>query len=141
VHFSQEAPGVFADLSKNLWNAQIEAQLLALAQQTGVLEHRNRMFQGKAINTTENRAVMHWLLRQPAQGATSEALPTAVKSSLKDVHDTLNAMLVFAEKIRADEHITDVVNIGIGGSDLGPQIAVFCLEGQTLSLCVQCGWA
>jgi len=132
VHFSQEAPGVFADLSKNLWNAQIEAQLLALAQQTGVLEHRNRMFQGKAINTTENRAVMHWLLRQPAQGATSEALPTAVKSSLKDVHDTLNAMLVFAEKIRADEHITDVVNIGIGGSDLGPQMAVMALQSFAL---------
>ena len=128
VHFSQEAPGVFADLSKNLWNAQIEAQLLALAQQTGVLEHRNRMFQGEAINTTENRTVMHWLLRQPAQGAASEALPAAVKSSLKDVHDTLNAMLAFAEKIRADEHITDVVNIGIGGSDLGPQMAVMALH-------------
>ena len=132
VYFSQEAPGVFADLSKNLWDAQIEAQLLALAQQTGVLEHRNRMFQGEAINTTENRAVMHWLLRQPAQGAASEALPTAVKSSLKDVHDTLNAMLKFAEKIRADEHITDVVNIGIGGSDLGPQMAVMALQSFAL---------
>ena len=59
AHFSQDAPGVFADLSKNLWNAEIEAQLLALVQQTGVLEHRNRMFQGEAINATENRAVMH----------------------------------------------------------------------------------
>jgi glucose-6-phosphate isomerase len=132
VHFSQEAPGVFADLSKNLWNVQIEAQLLALAQQTGVLEHRNRMFQGEAINTTENRAVMHWLLRQPAQGAATEALPTDMKSSLKDVHDTLNAMLTFAEKIRADEHITDVVNIGIGGSDLGPQMAVMALQSFAL---------
>jgi len=102
AHFSQEAPGVFADLSKNHWDAQIEAQLLALAQQTGVFEHRNRMFQGDAINTTENRAVMHWLLRQPAQGAASDALPFAVKSSLKDVHDILNVMLAFAEKIRAD---------------------------------------
>ena len=132
VYFSQEAPGVFADLSKNLWDAQIESQLLALVQQTGVLEHRNRMFQGEAINTTENRAVMHWLLRQPAQGAASEALPTAVKSSLKDVHDTLNAMLKFAEKIRADVHITDVVNIGIGGSDLGPQMAVMALQSFAL---------
>jgi len=67
VHFSQEAPGVFADLSKNHWDAKVEAQLLALAQQTGLLAHRNRMFQGDAINTTENRAVMHWLLRQPVQ--------------------------------------------------------------------------
>ena len=132
AHFSQEAPGVFADLSKNLWDAKIEAQLLALAQQTGVMERRNRMFQGEAINTTENRAVMHWLLRQPAQGTAFDALPTGVKSSLKEVHDTLNAMLAFAEKIRADKHITDVVNIGIGGSDLGPQMAVMALQSFAL---------
>ena len=132
THFSQEAPGVFADLSKNLWDAKIEAQLLALAQQTGVMERRNRMFQGEAINTTENRAVMHWLLRQPAQGTAFDALPTGVKSSLKEVYDTLNAMLAFAEKIRADKHITDVVNIGIGGSDLGPQMAVMALQSFAL---------
>ena len=132
AHFSQEAPGVFADLSKNLWDAKIEAQLLALAQQTGVMERRNRMFQGEAINTTENRAVMHWLLRQPAQGTAFDALPTGVKSSLKEVHDTLNAMLAFAEKIRADKHMTDVVNIGIGGSDLGPQMAVMALQSFAL---------
>ena len=66
AHFSQEAPGVFADLSKNHWDARIEQQLLALAEQAGVLTHRNRMFQGEAINATENRAVMHWLLRHPA---------------------------------------------------------------------------
>ena len=132
AHFSQEAPGVFADLSKNLWDAKIEAQLFALAQQTGVMERRNRMFQGEAINTTENRAVMHWLLRQPAQGADLAALPKAVKSSLKEVHDTLNAMLAFAEKIRADKHMTDVVNIGIGGSDLGPQMAVMALQSFAL---------
>ena len=132
AHFSQEAPGVFADLSKNLWDAKIEAQLFALAQQTGVMERRNRMFQGEAINTTENRAVMHWLLRQPAQGTAFDALPKGVKSSLKEVHDTLNAMLAFAEKIRADKHITDVVNIGIGGSDLGPQMAVMALQSFAL---------
>ena len=128
VHFSQEAPGVFADLSKNHWDAKVEAELLALAQQTGLLAHRNRMFQGEAINTTENRAVMHWLLRQPVQGASYESLPKALKLPLKDVHDTLNAMLAFAEKIRADEHMTDVVSIGIGGSDLGPQMAVMTLQ-------------
>ncbi len=102
--------------------------MLALAQQTGLLAQRNRMFQGDAINTTENRAVMHWLLRQPVQGASYESLPTALKLPLKDVHDTLNAMLAFAEKIRADEHMTDVVSIGIGGSDLGPQMAVMALQ-------------
>ena len=128
MHFSQDAPGVFADLSKNHWDAKVESQLLALAQQAGVLAHRDRMFQGGAINTTENRAVMHWLLRHPSQGAAVDAMPASVRASLKDVHDTLNAMLSFAEQIRSDEQITDVVNLGIGGSDLGPQMAVMALQ-------------
>ena len=131
-HFSQDAPGVFAELSKNHWDARIEAQLLALAEQAGVLTHRNRMFNGEAINATENRAVMHWLLRHPAEGAAAEALAPSVKSSLKDVHKTLNDMLSFAEKIRADAQITDVVNIGIGGSDLGPQMAVMALQSYAV---------
>ena len=131
-HFSQDAPGVFADMSKNHWDARIEAQLLALAEQAGVLTHRNRMFNGEAINATENRAVMHWLLRHPAEGAAAEALAPSVKSSLKDVHKTLNDMLSFAKKIRADAQITDVVNIGIGGSDLGPQMAVMALQSYAV---------
>ena len=133
VHFSQEAPGVFADLSKNHWDARIEAQLLVLAEQAGVLSQRDRMFQGEAINTTENRAVMHWLLRHPLQGAASNVLPASVKASLQEVHDTLNGMLSFAEKIRLDAQITDVVNIGIGGSDLGPQMAVMALQSCALT--------
>jgi len=131
-HFSQEAPGVFADLSKNHWDTNVEAHLLALAEQAGLLTHRNRMFNGEAINATENRAVMHWLLRHPAKGAAAEALPAPVKACLKDVHSTLDAMLLFAEKIRADVQITDVVNIGIGGSDLGPQMAVMALQSYGL---------
>ena len=131
-HFSQDAPGVFADMSKNHWDARIEAQLLTLAEQAGVLTHRNRMFNGEAINATENRAVMHWLLRHPAEGAAAEALAPSVKSSLKDVHKTLNDMLSFAKKIRADAQITDVVNIGIGGSDLGPQMAVMALQSYAV---------
>ena len=132
AHFSQEAPGVFADLSKNHWDASIEAQLLALAEQAGVLEHRRRMFNGEAINATENRAVMHWLLRHPAEGAAAEALPVSVKACLKEVNDTLSAMLLFAQKIRLDAQITDIVNIGIGGSDLGPQMAVMALQSHAL---------
>jgi glucose-6-phosphate isomerase len=132
AHFSQEAPGVFADLSKNHWDASIEAQLLALAEQAGVLEHRRRMFNGEAINATENRAVMHWLLRHPAEGAAAEALPVPVKACLKEVNDTLSAMLLFAQKIRLDAQITDIVNIGIGGSDLGPQMAVMALQSHAL---------
>lgn len=131
-HFSQEAPGVFADLSKNHWDAKVEAQLLALAAQAGVLTYRDRMFQGEAINNTEQRAVMHWLLRHPADGAAAQALPSTLKASLKGVHQTLNAMLAFAEKIRVDAQITDVVNIGIGGSDLGPQMAVMALQSHAM---------
>jgi glucose-6-phosphate isomerase len=131
-HFSQEAPGVFADLSKNHWDAKVEAQLLALAAQAGVLTLRDRMFQGEAINNTEQRAVMHWLLRHPADGAAAQALPSTVKASLKEVHQTLNAMLAFADKIRVDAQITDVVNIGIGGSDLGPQMAVMALQSHAI---------
>ncbi len=132
AHFSQEAPGVFADLSKNHWDAPIEAQLLALAEQAGVLTQRNRMFQGEAINATENRAVMHWLLRHPAEGAAADALPASVKASLKEVNDTLSAMLLYAHKIRLDPQITDIVNIGIGGSDLGPQMAVMALQSDAM---------
>jgi glucose-6-phosphate isomerase len=87
-HFSQEAPGLFADLSKNHWDAKVEAHLMVLAEQAGVLTQRDRMFSGEAINATENRAVMHWLLRHPAEGAASEALPAPVKECLKDVHST-----------------------------------------------------
>ena len=132
LHFSQEAPGVFADLSKNHWDVKVEAQLLALAAQAGVLTHRDRMFKGEAINNTEQRAVMHWLLRHPAEGAAAQVLPAPVKSSLKDVHLTLNAMLLYAEHIRLDPQMTDVVNIGIGGSDLGPQMAVMALQSYAL---------
>ena len=132
AHFSQEAPGVFADLSKNHWDAGIEAQLIALADQAGVLKHRDRMFKGDAINATENRAVMHWLLRHPAEGAAADALPASVQVCLKEVHETLYDVLSYAEKIRSDEQITDVVNIGIGGSDLGPQMAVMALQSFAL---------
>ncbi len=120
--FSQEAPYVFADLSKNLVDAQVERRLLALARECGVEEHRDAMFAGEAVNTTEQRSVKHFLLRAPMPaGGTSDA-------DLRAVHETLDAMLQYAEKVRADIAITDVVNIGIGGSDLGPQMAVLALD-------------
>jgi len=120
---SQNAPNVFADLSKNLVDAATEALLQELAQQTGVAAHRDAMFRGEPINTTEDRAVMHWLLRQP-EGSLSGDLA----GLLAQVHATLKPMLAYAETIRADTQITDVVNIGIGGSDLGPQMAVLALQ-------------
>jgi glucose-6-phosphate isomerase len=65
--FSQRAPHVFADLSKNLIDAPAEHLLLQLAQECGMVQHRDAMFAGEPINRTENRAVMHFLLRYPRQ--------------------------------------------------------------------------
>jgi glucose-6-phosphate isomerase len=120
---SQSTPHVFADLSKNHTDSATEALLMALAQQTGLAAHRDAMFRGEHINATEDRAVMHWLLRQPAG-----SLQGALAAPLAQVHETLDAMLQYADQVRADAQITDVVNIGIGGSDLGPQMAVLALQ-------------
>jgi glucose-6-phosphate isomerase len=120
---SQSAPHVFADLSKNHVDAATEALLQELARQTGLAAHRDAMFRGEPINTTEDRAVMHWLLRQP-----EGSLGGDLAEPLAQVHATLKPMLAYAETIRADAQITDVVNIGIGGSDLGPQMAVLALQ-------------
>ncbi|RZL91138.1 MAG: glucose-6-phosphate isomerase [Variovorax sp.] len=111
--FSQEAPHVFADLSKNLIDAPTEALLMALARECGLEAHRDAMFAGEHINRTEDRAVLHTLLRSP--------------TATPEVMQTLDAMLAYAERVRSDHTITDVVNIGIGGSDLGPQMAVLAL--------------
>ena len=128
--FSQNAPHVFADLSKNLLDADTEALLIDLARQCGVQTHRDAMFAGDAINNTENRAVMHWLLRKPpiAPVDIAQVAIKTIASELTAVHATLAAMLAYAQTVRDDASITDVVNIGIGGSDLGPQMAVLALD-------------
>lgn len=130
AHFSQDAPHVFADLSKNLIDSPTQALLCDLARQCGLEAHRDAMFAGEAINTTENRAVMHFLLRKPpsAQYIPAQAAINKLADKAAEVETTLHAMLVFAEQIRANQHITDIVNIGIGGSDLGPQMAVLALH-------------
>ena len=128
--FSQDAPHVFADLSKNLIDAPAQGLLLELARQCGLEERRDAMFAGEKINHTENRAVMHFLLRNPAPapGGRANSAPESIASELAEVHQTLDAMLAYAGQVRQDKAITDIVNIGIGGSDLGPQMAVLALE-------------
>lgn len=130
AQLSQNAPHLFADLSKNLIDATTQKLLLQLAQECELERYRDSMFAGDTINQTEGRAVMHWLLRQPRTGLDGW-LPNsnaAVRDALGDVHTSLDAMLALADQVRANPQITDVVNIGIGGSDLGPAMVVNALE-------------
>ena len=116
--FGFEAPEVYADLSKNHLDAATLHFLLDLARECGLPAQRDAMLRGEIANATEGRAVLHTALRAPAGlGPFSD-----------EVHAVLGAMLNYAEQVRADGHITDIVNIGIGGSDLGPQMAVRALE-------------
>ncbi len=126
---SLQAPEVFADLSKNRWDLFTRKLLIDLARECGMPARRDAMFAGEAINTTEGRAVLHTALRAP-RGAVPHS---------GEVHAVLDAMLAFAERVRDNAasgprregdavSIRDVVNIGIGGSDLGPQMAVPALD-------------
>ena len=132
--FSLSAPHVYADLSKNLIDGATQALLLELAAECGLAQHRDAMFAGERINRTENRAVMHFLLRNPASAPVGIGLGAInseaadMRAARREVQATLDALLAYAEAVRADEAITDVVNIGIGGSDLGPQMAVLALQ-------------
>lgn len=118
--FGIEAPEVFADLSKNRWDLATFRLLLELARECQLEARRDAMLSGEAINTTEGRAVLHTALRAPkGQGPFSG-----------EVHEVLDRMLAYAEQGRdtAASGIRHVVNIGIGGSDLGPQMVVPALD-------------
>jgi glucose-6-phosphate isomerase len=121
--FTLTAPELRADLSKNLWDDETRAQLLALARECGIEARRDAMLAGALINTTEDRAVLHTALRAPRGAA-----PFG-----DDVHDVLDRMLAYVEQVRdtATSGIRHVVNIGIGGSDLGPQMVVPALGAFT----------
>ncbi len=127
---SQDAPYVFADLSKNLIDSATQTLLFDLARQCGLVQHRDAMFAGEAVNSTENRAAMHFLLRNlpETQYIPAQAAINKIADKQAEVEVTLNAMLAFASQVRANDQITDIVNIGIGGSDLGPQMAVLALH-------------
>ena len=132
ARFSHDAPHVFADLSKNLMDSATEVLLFDLARQCGLEQHRDAMFAGQTINYTENRAAMHFFLRNPpaAQYIPAQAAINKIADKQAEVEVTLNAMLAFASQVRANDQVTDIVNIGIGGSDLGPQMAVLALHAH-----------
>ena len=133
ARFSFGAADLHVDLSKNLVDDRIVAALLRLAEETGVADRYAAMLRGEHINTTEDRAVLHTALRRPA-GA-SPALVVDGQDVDRDVHEVLDAMAAFAERVRSGEwtgitgkKVETVVNIGIGGSDLGPAMVSAALE-------------
>lgn len=122
-NFSAQTGDMLFDYSKTNMDAEARDALLALIDCAGVAEKRDAMFSGQPINDTEGRAVLHTALRNLDGG------PVVVDGVdvMPGVHETLKRMRVFAEQIRSSS-ITDVVNIGIGGSDLGPAMAVQALS-------------
>lgn len=122
---SFEAADLFVDLSKNLVSEETVGLLLDLANETGVCKRRDEMFAGAHINTTEDRAVLHTALRRP-KGA-FPALDVDGQNVDADVREVLERIYEFANKVRSGEwtgvtgkKIETVINVGIGGSDLGP---------------------
>ncbi len=111
------------DLSKNLIDADIRSALVELAQEVGLDERREAMFRGDRINVTENRSVLHTALRRPR----ADTLIVEGVDVVAQVHEVLDQVYAFAERVRSGawqgitgKPIATVVNIGIGGSDLGP---------------------
>ena len=127
------AAGITLDYSHQRVNADVMAQLLALANESQVKEQALAMFQGEAINQTEKRAVLHVALR-----GSHVANPPWGETVSSQVAGELLRVCLFAEKVRSgallgfhQTPITDVVNLGIGGSDLGPRLTTGALVNQT----------
>ncbi|HAT1172027.1 glucose-6-phosphate isomerase [Corynebacterium striatum] len=121
-----DAAGLHVDLSKNLVDADVLAALVDVARAADVEGRRDAMFAGEHLNNTEDRAVLHTALRKPADAE----LTVDGQNVIADVHEVLDRMSTFADALRSGkwlghtgERITTVVNIGIGGSDLGPAMA------------------
>jgi glucose-6-phosphate isomerase len=126
-----EAAGIFLDYSKNRVNDLTLRLLVKLAEQSGLREKTEAMFRGDKINITEDRAVLHVALRAPK----SESIFVDGEDVVPGVHAVLDKMAGFAERVRSGEwkghtgkRIRNVVNIGIGGSDLGPVMAYEALK-------------
>ncbi len=123
TQFSANFDGLLLDYSKTALTDEALALLISLAEAANVPAKRDAMFAGEAINNTENRAVLHTALRAP------EGTKLLVDGAdvMPAVTETLHAFCDFAESVRADKTITDVINIGIGGSDLGPAMVTAAL--------------
>ncbi|HQV92647.1 MAG TPA: glucose-6-phosphate isomerase, partial [Phycicoccus sp.] len=119
------------DLSKNLIDSDIVAALVWLAEEVDLGGRRDAMFRGDKINVTEGRSVLHTALRRPR----TDSLIVDGQDVIADVHETLDKVYAFADKVRSGawkgvsgKEIRTVVNIGIGGSDLGPVMVYEALK-------------
>lgn len=128
--YSIRAGSLFLDYSKNQINDQVIGWLMDLARERGVTKRRDEMVAGEAINSTEGRAVLHMALRAPEESD----FKVDGERVMADIHGVLQQMTVFSNAVRSGEltgmtgkAFKDVVNIGIGGSDLGPAMAVSAL--------------
>jgi glucose-6-phosphate isomerase len=126
-----EAAGVFLDYSKNRVDDETLRLLIELAEQSGLRERIDAMFRGEKIDVTEKRAVLHVALRAPK----GTSIMVDGKNVVPEVHRVLDKMAEFADRIRSGEwkghtgkRIRNVINIGIGGSDLGPVMAYEALK-------------
>jgi glucose-6-phosphate isomerase len=126
-----EGVGLFLDYSKNRITDETIPLLVALAEQSGVTERIEAMFAGEHINVSEDRAVLHVALRMPK----SASLIVDGVDVVKEVHEVLDRMTAFSDRVRSgewrghtDRPIRNVINIGIGGSDLGPVMAYEALR-------------
>ena len=126
-----EAAGLYLDYSKNRVTDETMRLLVELAEESGVPERRDAMFRGEHINVSEDRAVLHVALRMPE----GESLVVDGVDVVAQVHEVLRRMADFSNRIRSGEwtghtgkRIRNVVNIGIGGSDLGPVMAYEALR-------------
>ena len=129
--FTLTAGDLFVDLSKNLINADVVTALVDLAEQVGLEAKRDAMLRGDRINVTENRSVLHTALRRPR----TDSLVVDGVDVVAQVHQVLDQIDGFANRVRNGEWkgvtgkaITTVINIGIGGSDLGPVMVYEALK-------------
>ncbi|NVK33082.1 MAG: glucose-6-phosphate isomerase [Rhodobacteraceae bacterium] len=129
--FSRSSDDLLIDFSKSQLTQETLALLIELAEEAGVAAKRDAMFAGEKINTTEDRAVLHTALRNQSDGA----VLVDGKDVMPDIRGVLDAMAAFSDGVRSGDietfdgqAFTDVVNIGIGGSDLGPAMTTLALR-------------
>lgn len=135
-HFSREAADLYVDFSKNYLTDEVLEMLVRLAKEVQLEERRDAMFGGEIINTSEQRSVLHTALRRPK----GDELMVDGVNVVDQVHETLERVYDFAEQVRSGSwvgvtgrQIKTIINIGIGGSDLGPVMVYEALKPYKLN--------